>query len=161
MTGSMRRRGFTLLETVFAVAVFAIAIGFLSATFYQILMAQDRVRYRESNEINHRLLREAVLGANSLEAVEEGSEVELPGGGRVTWRGRVEPGEVTNTVILQVELISGEEYLGNSRDTLVLRLYRPEWIDAMDREAIFFRREEVLRRDRPSQFDTLTGTNPQ
>jgi prepilin-type N-terminal cleavage/methylation domain-containing protein len=151
----MNRRAFTLLESVFAVAIFAIALGFLAASFQQVLFATDRVRLEDPIGIEERLVRSAVLALETIAEIEAGGEVELPGGERLNWRGRIEPGPLLNTVRLDVEIMSS---FGNGGDeSFSLYLYRPALIEPSDRETMFFDREREIRQGRPERFNQLQG----
>ena len=85
----MRLRGFTLLEVLIALAIFAVAAVVLGATYVNILNAYHVVNKDDTRGEEIRFARSLLLSEPDRTKAEEGGNFEAASGGRVTWRVRV------------------------------------------------------------------------
>lgn len=125
---STARRGFTLLEVLIALAVFAGAVVVLGASYINVLNAYARVGEAAQEDQDLRFARQSILVEPELEEVEKGGDFETTDGRRVTWQATIEPTEVADlfTVIFTCEVGGAPD-----REPRVVeqrfRLLRPSW----------------------------------
>lgn len=131
------RRGFTLIEVLVALAIFALAGFVLASTYINILNAQQAALRRDTHAPALRLVREALRTQPVLEEVEDWNEIALPADGHIRWRAVVQPTNLADLfdVFLEVELT-----LDKLSDPEIIleacRLLRPTWSDPADRETL-------------------------
>lgn len=144
MTWSRRARrktpragGFTLIEVLVALAIFAFAGVVLIGAFVNVLNAQQAALRRDSLVSARRLVHAALWSQPDLTKVEEWNELELPDGYRVRWQAAVTPADIADLfdVTLQIELTApdGRPLPAVTED---FRLLRPTWSQPADREAL-------------------------
>lgn len=126
------RKGFSLIEVLVALAVMVLAFTVLTQTFFNTLMALERL---EENSDSHNIIRFArtqIILQPSLEEFERGGEIETLNLGTVRWTARVEPTEVIH--LFRVELAMEFQPTEGSpfEQSDVLFLLRPTWSDPMD-----------------------------
>ena len=143
-----RRRGFTLLEVLLALALFAFSGLVLASAYVNILDSLDKVRLDQSLEDELALVRTQVLLQPELEAIEEGGEVPTLDHGMARWSAVVTPSERVAD-LFRVELaIELEGRARNEKPALArqitqsLWLLRPDWSEPTERDAV---REERRR----------------
>jgi prepilin-type N-terminal cleavage/methylation domain-containing protein len=141
----MRRRGFTFLEVLLALTIFALVVVGLTQAFTNTLMAMGALRHDSDLSPYLRYVRSLVITIPDIEEFEDGDTINLPDGSEATWEAEVEPLEVADLfrVELEITLEGGDlETPYTSRETLYL--LRPSWSDPIDRsERIGDAREEM------------------
>ena len=93
----MKRRAFTLLEVMVALAIFAVATVALAAAYINVLNAYDIVGRSNIRDEDVRFARAQLLAEPDRQKAEEGGDFDAASGGRVRWRATIEP---TNTADL-------------------------------------------------------------
>ncbi len=132
------RRGFTLIEVLVALAIFAIAAVVLGAAYVNLIQTHAALRERDGSGSDIEFARDALLIEPDLAKVERGGDVVLPDGRTGSWRATVEPTEVSDLFDVELELTapppsgSGEMVRATSK----LRLLRPTWSTEADRKRI-------------------------
>ena len=131
-----RLRGFTLIEVLVSIAIFALAAAVLAATYVNTLSAYDAVGRRNGHEQDLKLVRAALLTETELKKVEPGGEIVLPEGRNVRWQAEVVPAAVADLfrVTLHCE-ISGPGAAPWAKD-FHLMLLRPSWSEPGAREKL-------------------------
>jgi general secretion pathway protein I len=132
VTPKFRRRrnagGFTFLEVLVALAIFAFSGMVLASAYLNVLSAQHASLQRDANAADCRLVREVLSAEPAREKVIVWNNLELPGERTARWRATVTATQVADLfdVTLEIELPAGE---GRKETTITenLRLLRPTW----------------------------------
>jgi prepilin-type N-terminal cleavage/methylation domain-containing protein len=135
-----RRRnegGFTFLEVIVALAIFALSGVVLASAYINVLGAQQAALRRDANVADLRLVHQALAVEPALDKVIKWNELELPDDRRGRWKATVTPTTVADLfdVVLEIELTDDK---GQSLPPLTenLRMLRPTWSQPADREAL-------------------------
>lgn len=143
--------GFTLIEVLVSLAIFALAAVVLSAAYLNVLGSYRAIGERQRTDEEWKLLRLAVISEPERAKVEAGGSLRLADGREVPWTARVESTEVAD--LFRV-VLDGEAPSGNGaeawRRQQVLHLLRPSWSDPAEREELRERSRQRLaaKRDR-------------
>ncbi len=144
------RRGFTLVEVLVALAIFALSAVVLGASYVNLIKLHAALRARDTNEDDQRWVRAALLAEPDRGLAERGGDVVLPDGRRAIWRATITPTGVSDLFDVALELEapppsgSGESV----RSTVTLRLLRPTWSTEADRNLLVQRARQRLQRER-------------
>jgi general secretion pathway protein I len=151
MTPSLsKRRGFTLVEVLVALAIFAVSAVVLGASYVNLIKLHAALRARDADEDDQRWVRAALLAEPDRALAERGGDVVLPDGRRALWRATITPTGVSDLfdVVLETEAPppggSGESV----RNSMTLRLLRPTWSTEADRNLLVQRARQRLQRER-------------
>lgn len=132
-----RDRGFTLIEVLVALSIFALAAVVLGTAYVNVLTSYAVVARSGQVDEDVRFARTALLAQADREEAERGGDFEGVGGRRVRWSAEVEPTGVADlfTVTLTCEVTSPG---GGRAETMVetFRLLRPTWSEALERETL-------------------------
>ena len=141
----MRRRGFTLIEVLLSLAIFALAAVGLAAAYSNVLLGRAALRQDEQDLEDMSRVRAALMENPSFELVETGGEVHLPGDRLARWKGKIEPTTVSDlftvTLTAEIQPQAGGDFGAPRTETRLL--LRPSWSVAADRAKI---RDEVRQR---------------
>ncbi|MGJ8651835.1 MAG: PulJ/GspJ family protein [Opitutaceae bacterium] len=141
--------GFTLIEVVIAVALFAMAATVLSSTFVNALLAREHVQNNDLLNADIRAVRLQLLLQPNLEDAEDGDDLETLNSGEATWSAEIEPMEVVDLfrVLLQIEF---HEPLKDQQATYseVLYLLRPTWSEPGERSDLLQEKKDQLLNSR-------------
>ncbi len=143
-------RGFTILEVMVALAIFAAAAIALGAAYVNVLAGYAVVNRLAEREDDLRFARAALLAEADREKAEEGADFETADGRRVRWSAAIESTNVAD--LFQVTFTC--EFTDPTAPQPVVvtqsfRLLRPTWSDAAERETL---RAEA--RDRIMQYQS-------
>ena len=148
------KKGFSLIEVVIAVALFAMAATVLSSTFVNALLLRDRVQSNDIRNADIRAVRLQLLLTPNLDDAEDGSEIETLSNGEATWRAEIEPTNVIDLfrVELFIEFLDPqEEQEATHQETLYL--LRPTWSDSIERSDLLQEKKDDLLDSR--DFDSF------
>lgn len=136
----MRRTGasgFTLIEVLVSLAVFALAAVVLSAAYLNVLSSYQASARRQQDDEDWRWVRAAVLTEPERVKLEQGGQVALPGGRNVPWTVEIEPTAIADlfTIVLRAsfEPATKDGPAGREERFMVLR---PAWSDPAERDKL-------------------------
>jgi general secretion pathway protein I len=145
--------GFTLLEVLVALAIFALAAVVLGATYVNALNAYEAATRRNEYSEDLRFVRAAVLTEPDRNKVEEGGDLPLGGNKRARWKAEI---AATDTVDLFVVAwtceITDPSRREPYRTSQTFLLLRPTWSDPVERSTLL---EQVRER-----IAKIQGTTP-
>lgn len=150
------RAGFTLVEVLVALAIFASATVALSLAYLNLLQLHASLRARDTATDDLRWARAALMAEADRALAERGGDVTLPDGRRAVWRATITPTNVSDLfdVTLEVEAPPPPVVASSTgaaaapsteplRATQTLRLLRPTWSVEAERRLL---RESARRR---------------
>jgi general secretion pathway protein I len=139
------RRGFSLIEVVIAVALFAMAATILSSSFVNALLARDKSQSNDVRDADIRAVRLQLLLEPNLEDAEQGDRYETLNNGEATWRAEIEPMEVVDLFHVEffIEFLDPQEgQYPTYQETLYL--LRPTWSESGERSALLEDKKQAL-----------------
>jgi prepilin-type N-terminal cleavage/methylation domain-containing protein len=133
------RKGFSLIETVIAIAIAGIAFFMLTETFFNVLLTLESLESESDYQKDVRFVRSQIIQLAERDEVEEGGEITTLDLGEAVWRAEIESTETVDLfrLILEMEFSNpdGEEPIEYQE---VLYLLRPTWAEDS------FERGEIL-----------------
>ena len=144
---------FTLIEVLLALALFAIAVVVLAASYINVLFGLEAVRVDRVLEQEMAFVRSVILTAPDLETVEDGGELPTGAMGYAYWEAELEPTLIADLFVVQVSVVlqgTGDDEERSLTERLVV--LRPDWSEPVDREELradSMQRLEEARRNRP------------
>lgn len=130
----MRRRGFTLLEVLVALVVFAVSAVALGSAYVNVLNAYDLAGKGNARDENVRFARSLLIAEPDRKKAEEGDDFETPGGVHVRWHAKIEATDTAD--LFQVAFICemSDTQPGPTRPprTETFMLLRPTWSEGGD-----------------------------
>jgi prepilin-type N-terminal cleavage/methylation domain-containing protein len=130
-------RGFTLIEVLVALVIFAFSGIMLASAYVNVLTTHQAALKRDDLAAERRFVREALYAEPRLEKVTGWNDLSLPDERAAHWRATVTPTPVADLfdVTLEFELTDSD---GRSPTavTETCRLLRPTWSQPADREAL-------------------------
>lgn len=152
----MRRGGFTLVEVLVSLAIFALAAVALSGAYTNVLLARQAMRQLDMADDALARSRSALLETAGLEDAKAGADIDLPDGRKATWSCAIEPTNVSDlfsvTLTVETSVTAGGKPEAARAQTFYL--LRPSWSVSGDRTKLTDAARERLRRLRP-----FTGTS--
>ena len=130
----MMAAGFTLLEVLVALAIFAMAAVVLGATYVNALNAYEAVSRRNQYDADLRFVRAAVLTEPDRDKVEEGGDLDLGENKRAHWHADIASTDTVDlfSVVWTCEITDpGRRAPYHATQTFLL--LRPTWSDPVER----------------------------
>ncbi|TVP79200.1 MAG: prepilin-type N-terminal cleavage/methylation domain-containing protein [Puniceicoccaceae bacterium] len=148
--GSHRRGGFSLIEVVIAVAVFAMAATVLVSAFTNALLARERGLNIDMLNADIRAVRMQLLLQPNIEEAERGGLFETLSSGRASWEARIEPTDVVDLFRVQFSMDFSDppEDLPDTYEE-TLYLLRPTWSQSDERSQ--------LLQDKRTELENMRG----
>jgi len=147
----LAKRGFTLLEVVVAIALFAISAIMLATAYVGVLNSYELATKGLQRDEDMRFARELLLQEADLETASEGGEFETPDHRKVNWSAEITPLAMPD--LFRVEFIcETKDDKGSDRRTESFVVLRPTWSEAGDRDKL---RSDV--RERIQELNTQSG----
>lgn len=133
----MRRRGFTLVEVLAALAIFALAAIVLGAAYVNVLLGYQHAEQATKVDADVEFAREILFRLADLDTVEKGGEFETADGRRVAWIATVSPTEIADLFEVEFEVkVDGGLNGKDLTETEHFRLLRPTWSKDDEREKL-------------------------
>lgn len=122
------RKGFTLIEILLALFIFAVAAVAFSQAFSNTLLALQRKTAETVTNDSLRFVRSQIILEPDLEAFEDGDEIETLDTGTARWEADVEPTEIPHLfqVYLTIEFDGNDEIEDWTHEESIY-LLRPTW----------------------------------
>jgi prepilin-type N-terminal cleavage/methylation domain-containing protein len=149
---SAPRAGFSLIETVIAIAIAGIAFFMLTETFFNVLLTLESLESETEYQKDIRFVRSQVIRIADPDEIELGGDITTLDLGRARWEADIEETETVDLFELRLQIDfenpAGERFV----HTETLWLLRPTWGDSFERGALLTEvrqqiEEEALRRD--------------
>ncbi len=129
--------GFTLIELIVALAVFALSGAVLTTAYLNMLETRHAVERMAPNAPDLHLVRMALGGEPVLDKVTAWNELDLPQGRHARWRARVTATDIADLFDVALEIQLTDQKGSVLADQVEqLRLLRPTWSDPREREAL-------------------------
>jgi general secretion pathway protein I len=134
------RRAFTIIEVLFALAIFAYAAVMLTSGYMNVLNSYDHVKANlTSPEQDIQFARAQMLNTTSIATAMAGGQYQTVDGGNVTWSADIEPSVILVpdlfdvTASYTVAPATGGDAVTTTES---FRVLRPTWSVASDRTSL-------------------------
>ncbi len=151
MKKRIRRRGFTLIEVLVALAIFAFSAVVLGATYVNLLRTHAALRERDGSGDELQWARAALLLEPDRAAAERGGDVVLPDGRTANWRATITETQVSDLFDVVLEMDAPPAGGGGGdlvKSRAALRLLRPTWSTPAARAELRRKAQDRLKRER-------------
>ncbi|CAA6678316.1 MULTISPECIES: type II secretion system protein J [unclassified Lentimonas] len=141
--------GFSLIEVVIALALFAMASVVLTSTFVNALLAREHGQSNDIRNADIRAVRMQILLEPNIEDAENGDRYETLENGTATWSATIEPTNVVDLfqVQLSIEFSEPQDQQATSH-TETLYLLRPTWSESDERSQLLQDKKDDLQHSR-------------
>ena len=157
----MRKKAFTLIEVLVALAIFALAAVGLGAAYSNVLLSRMALKEKGVGEEDFARCRAAMLETANFADIEKGGDVYLPDDRMARWKGKIEPTTVVDlfwvTITVEIQASAGGPY-GAPREQSQWIL-RPTWSVESDRTKLLADAKERLLKTRGYDEETGGGTS--
>jgi general secretion pathway protein I len=131
------RRGFTILEVLVALAIFAGSAVLLSATYLNVLNGYAFIEKQDKYLNELRFARSVLLAEPDLETAEKGGDFEATKGLRVSWKATIDSTETADLFSVTFDCeINGPDLKQPVRATETFRVLRPTWSKVDERDKL-------------------------
>ena len=147
---SKNRHGFSLIEVVVAVALFAAASVVLTSAFVNALLAREHGQNNSLRTDDIRAVRLQLLLEENRDDAEDGGDFETLHSGLATWRCSIEESQIIDLFKVLFEIKFSDPIEGTDENYLEsLYLLRPTWSESDERSDLLVtkRRELMNSRD--------------
>lgn len=148
VSGRRAARGFTMIEVLLAVALFAVAILVLASSYLNILQSLEAVKMDHALNEELRWLRERVLSEGDRDALEKGGDVKTLDFGNARWSVVISPTEVADLFSVELSVELGDTEKDRKQKTSTMQVLRPTWSQAVDRGKIMADVKTRIEKDR-------------
>ena len=158
---SISFRGFTLVEVLISLAIFALASIVLAVAYLNVLGGYQSVAKRQQSEEEWKLVRAIVLSESDREKVEAGGQLQLPDNTSLQWKATIEDTAVADlfavTVHAEPQMTSGNEVRAREQKIFLLR---PRWSDPVERNRLRALSQEDRKSTRLNSSHVTTSRMP-
>jgi general secretion pathway protein I len=141
--------GFSLIEVVVALALFAMASVVLTSSFVNALLARE---HGQSNDLRHadiRAVRMQLLLEPNMDDAEDGDRYDTLNNGTANWEASIEPTNVIDLFEVQLSIEFSEPQEEQAATyTESLYLLRPTWSKADERSSLLRDKKDELQNAR-------------
>ena len=145
----MRRRGFTLIEVLVSLAIFALAAVSLGAAYSNVILGRIALQQDEQRLDDIARCRAALMETPGFDDVETGGDIHLPGGRTAHWKGKIEATAVSDLFAVELSCEIPTANGGEPEEISETRmLLRPTWSIPADRQKIRDDARQRLEKER-------------
>ena len=145
----MRHRGFTLIEVLVSLAIFALAAVSLGAAYSNVILGRIALQQDEQRLDDIARCRAALMETPGFDDVESGGDIHLPGGRTAHWKGKIEATAVSDLFAVQLTAEIEPSNGGEAEEVTETRmLLRPTWSIPSDRQKIRDEARQRLEKER-------------
>ncbi|PTY07638.1 hypothetical protein DB347_05240 [Opitutaceae bacterium EW11] len=131
------RSGFTLLEVLIALAIFAMAAVVLGASYINVLMSYESADKAVQRNEDVEFARAALLTETDRETVEKGADFESGPNRHVTWKATLEQTETPDVFLVNFECtITSPDLKQPEKILQTFRVLRPTWSKGDERDTL-------------------------
>jgi len=157
----MRRKAFTLIEVLVALAIFALAAVGLGAAYSNVLLSRMALKEKGVGEEDFARCRAAMLETANFADIEKGGDVYLPDDRMARWKGKIEPTTVADlfwvTITVEIQTTAGGPYgAPRAQSQWILR---PTWSVESERTKLLADAKQRLLKIRGYDEETGGGTS--
>ena len=145
---SKLRQGFTLVEVILAIALFAMAAGILVEIVFNINFALEQLESQVNREADIRFVRRTVLAIADREKLEDGDEIRTLSSGNATWEAEIEETEVVDLFMLKLSITFDDEDSKDEPHIYQLYVLRQGWSQATERSALLSEKRSLIEGNR-------------
>lgn len=146
-------KGFSLIEVLIALALFAIASNIIGSAFINALLSRERNNDNSYRDIAIQTARKQLLLEKNIDDAEDGGSVETLELGEVDWYAEIIPTDMVDLfeVNLFIEFFDvKDDQSSNYNETLLL--LRPTWSESDERSSLLQDKKEDLLDIRASEL---------
>ena len=141
--------GFTLIEVVVALALFASASVGLTMAFTSMLTVREHGVRSDLLDADLRAVRRQLLLEPDIEAAEEGNTLETLSSGEAEWSAEIQPTEIVDLFQVRFSLALSDPPEGLPEQySETLYLLRSTWSEREERDELLAEKREALERER-------------
>jgi general secretion pathway protein I len=132
-----RRSGFTMLEVLVALGIFALAAVVLAGAYINVLNGYEVAKRATVSDPDVQFARSQLLEQADVELARQGGEFATPDGRAVRWTATIDPTESADLFLVTFECdIAANATVKEQRVQQVFRVLRPTWSVATDRATL-------------------------
>ncbi len=151
-----RRRAFTLVEILFAMALFGLACVVLMEAVRVSLFTLEIVRETRDYDEDYRFVLREVLNIAEREEMEDGGEIDTLGAGEAVWEAELEETNMIDLFALSLTVTfpdTGDRFRFTEPEAYTGTYYilRPGWMEEADFDDLLDEKREALEDARPWQ----------
>lgn len=125
----LSRAGFSLIETVIAVAIAGAAFFVLTETFFNVLLTLEGLESEADHQKDVRFVRSQIIQLSDRNELEEGGEIMTLDLGEARWEAEVESTSAVDLYQLRLEIEFENPDGEPIQHQEILYLLRPTWLD--------------------------------
>jgi prepilin-type N-terminal cleavage/methylation domain-containing protein len=140
-----RRQGFSLIEVLIALALFAICSNLIASAFINALLARERDPSSTYQDIAINTVRRQLLLEKNIDDAEEGGTLTLLEKGEASWTTEIYPTDIIDLFECRFDIEFFESDNPN-QDTYSETLYllRPTWSESDERSSLLQEKKDAL-----------------
>ncbi|MET0261292.1 MAG: prepilin-type N-terminal cleavage/methylation domain-containing protein [Rariglobus sp.] len=132
-----RSPGFTLLEVLIALAIFAMAAVVLAGAYINVLSGYEVAKRATVSQPELRFARAQLLAQPDIELARQGGDFDSADGRRVRWTAQIEPTGQADLFEVTFECeVAGSGSVKEQTTRQLFRVLRPTWSVAADRTTL-------------------------
>jgi prepilin-type N-terminal cleavage/methylation domain-containing protein len=129
--------GFTLIEVLFALALFALAAVVLAGAYINVLNGYEVAKRATVSNPDVQFARSQLLAQGDVELARQGGDFVAPDGRAVRWTATIEPTETADLFLVTFECdLAATSTAKEEKFQQIFRVLRPTWSVATDRATL-------------------------